>query len=300
MHKGTEGSCVGEVVAAIDALLRTTSGHQQHIKWLCQDWNAPKSRSQLKDLLVSHGYNVIKCTSDEKGRSGGKANHSLGHTFLVCLPDGEHRIPWPFRMCMTHRCTSTFGQTCTMGGTQERPGNINDVACHFPTGVGSHLWRCLHLVKDTSAIVSACHAGRLLEPLIVDPDFRGQFEMAKQTQDYQAVMAVVPKVCVGTEQRVQQLVKLLCREMHRTFLEQGSSIPPWRSCESFLAKWHLPKAVPRLSRTSESSMLTPVLQANSTVKAAWRLPPMHAGHPIAVRLGSQASSDGSIAEPSFG
>jgi hypothetical protein len=144
---------------------------------------------------------------------------------------------------------------------------------------------------------SAWDAGRLLEPLIVDSDFQGQFEMAKPTRDYQAVLAAVPKIFVGTEHRVQQLVKLLCREMHRNFLEQGSSIPPWRSRESFLAKWQLPKG---LSQTSEPPMLMPVHKASLTVKAAWRLPRMHAGHAIAVRLGSQQSSDGGIAEPSLG
>ena len=104
--------------------------------------------------------------------------------------------------------------------------------------------------------------------MVVDPDFRGQFEMAKPTRGYEAVMAAVPRAFVGTEARLQQLVKLICREMHRTFLEQGASIPPWRSKESLLSKWRLPAAV------RQAGVLTPSAVANgrlprAAVRAAW-------------------------------
>jgi hypothetical protein len=92
MLRANDTSCVGEVLTTIDGLIRATSDHQRHIKWLSQDVNATNSRCHLKDLLISRGYNVVECTSRE-GRMLGKASHSPGHTFLLCVPDGELLFP---------------------------------------------------------------------------------------------------------------------------------------------------------------------------------------------------------------
>jgi hypothetical protein len=66
--------------------------------------------------------------------------------------------------------------------------------------------------------------------------------MAKPTNRYASIMAALPIVFVGSEHYLQQLVKLICREMHNAFTVQGVSIPPWRSKESLLSKWKVPKA----------------------------------------------------------
>lgn len=113
---------------------------------------------------------------------------------------------------------------------------------------------------------------------MIDTDFRGQFEMAKPTRGYEAVMAAMPRVFVGTEARLQQLVKLVCREMHRTFLDQGASIPPWRSKESLLSKWRLPATLrqpdARLAHALQPSATLNARPPRQTVRAAW--PPARA------------------------
>lgn len=84
-------------------------------------------------------------------------------------------------------------------------------------------------------------AGTEREPLIVDPCFRDQFEMAKATPSYMRFMDALPQVLVSTEPQLRQLVKILCREMHEAFVMHGASIPPWRGKESLLSKWRLPR-----------------------------------------------------------
>ena len=83
-------------------------------------------------------------------------------------------------------------------------------------------------------------AGVAREPIVVDPFFRDQFEMAKATPQYSRLIQSLPAVIACTEHQLRQLVKILCREMHEVFVRRGISIPPWRSKESLLSKWKLP------------------------------------------------------------
>lgn len=87
---------------------------------------------------------------------------------------------------------------------------------------------------------SARTAERQAEVVVVDPVFRDQFEMANPTTTYARVMSAVPSVFVGPVHHLQQLVSIICREMHTAFTAQGVSIPPWRSKTSFLSKWKIP------------------------------------------------------------
>jgi PDDEXK-like family of unknown function len=64
--------------------------------------------------------------------------------------------------------------------------------------------------------------------------------MAKPTTRYASVMDALPRAFVGPTSQLQQLVQLICVEMHRAFTTQGASIPPWRSRDSFLSKWTIP------------------------------------------------------------
>jgi hypothetical protein len=67
------------------------------------------------------------------------------------------------------------------------------------------------------------------EPLVIDPAFRDQFEMAKPTQRYSEIMQSLPQLFVGPLADLHQLVKLLCVEMHQAFSDSGVSIPPCAS-----------------------------------------------------------------------
>lgn len=99
-----------------------------------------------------------------------------------------------------------------------------------------------------------CGAGLVREPIIVDPFFRDQFEMAKATPQYMRLIQSLPQVVACTECQLRQLVKILCREMHEVFTRRGICIPPWRSKDSLLSKWKLPAAAyPRRDRVELST-----------------------------------------------
>lgn len=46
---------------------------------------------------------------------------------------------------------------------------------------------------------------------LIDPCFRDQFAIPKATHRYQSLLAAVPPVFVGPEERLRQLVELLCQ-----------------------------------------------------------------------------------------
>ena len=108
-------------------------------------------------------------------------------------------------------------------------------------------------------------AGTEREPLIIDPFFRDQFEMAKATPAYMRFMDELPEVLVTTEAQLRQLVKILCREMHEAFVKHGASIPPWRGKESLLSKWRLPRLYDPTERGG-----SPHIEGCGTVKASWQ------------------------------
>uniref|UniRef100_A0A1J3EPY2 DUF506 family protein n=1 Tax=Noccaea caerulescens TaxID=107243 RepID=A0A1J3EPY2_NOCCA len=73
--------------------------------------------------------------------------------------------------------------------------------------------------------------------VIVDLDFKCQFELAKQTVDYKDVTEMLPTIFVATEERLKRVVSLVCGEMKNSMKEDGMPRPPWRTTRYMQAKW---------------------------------------------------------------
>lgn len=77
-------------------------------------------------------------------------------------------------------------------------------------------------------------------PCILDPYFKSQFEIQYPSRSYHNIMEHVSDAFVGTLSRLEKLVKLLCREMQRSFQEANLPLPPWRVYKAVMSKWALP------------------------------------------------------------
>jgi uncharacterized protein (TIGR01615 family) len=75
------------------------------------------------------------------------------------------------------------------------------------------------------------------ERLIVDIDFRGQFQIARPTQHYSAALQMVPIVFVGRPDRLQQLVDIMSDATKWSLKSCGMHLPPWRKTDYMRAKW---------------------------------------------------------------
>ncbi|KAJ8558008.1 hypothetical protein K7X08_004774 [Anisodus acutangulus] len=73
--------------------------------------------------------------------------------------------------------------------------------------------------------------------LIVDIDFRSQFELARPTQDYQELLNYLPSIFVGTEEKLNGIISLLCSAAKQSLKEKGLHVPPWRKASYMHSKW---------------------------------------------------------------
>lgn len=73
--------------------------------------------------------------------------------------------------------------------------------------------------------------------LIVDIDFRSQFELARPTQAYQDLSNSLPSIFVGTEEKLNDIISLLCAAAKQSLKEKGLHVPPWRKASYMHSKW---------------------------------------------------------------
>ncbi|KAJ8762839.1 hypothetical protein K2173_022968 [Erythroxylum novogranatense] len=73
--------------------------------------------------------------------------------------------------------------------------------------------------------------------LIVDMDFRSQFEVVRPTQTYKEMMNILPPVFVGTEERLDKIITLVCLAAKQSLKEKGLDVPPWRKAKYMHSKW---------------------------------------------------------------
>lgn len=76
--------------------------------------------------------------------------------------------------------------------------------------------------------------------LIVEVDFRSQFELARSTKAYRAALQALPALFVGTPDRLGQIVAVVAEAARQSLKKKGLHFPPWRKPEYMRAKWLSP------------------------------------------------------------
>uniref|UniRef100_A0A0D2ZWZ5 Uncharacterized protein n=2 Tax=Brassica oleracea var. oleracea TaxID=109376 RepID=A0A0D2ZWZ5_BRAOL len=104
----------------------------------------------------------------------------------------------------------------------------------------SRMFKCKRKYEYIEVMVATGRGGddrSKMKRLIVDLDFKSQFELAKQTKGYKDVTQMLPTVFVATEERLKRVVSLVSGEMTQSMKKEGMSRPPWRTTRYMLAKW---------------------------------------------------------------
>nr|AFK41991.1 unknown [Medicago truncatula] len=73
--------------------------------------------------------------------------------------------------------------------------------------------------------------------LIVDIDFKSQFELARPTQYYKELIDSLPLIFVGRENKLCKIISLLCSAAKQSLREKGLHVPPWRTTTYMQSKW---------------------------------------------------------------
>ncbi|KAL3682555.1 hypothetical protein R1sor_000577 [Riccia sorocarpa] len=75
------------------------------------------------------------------------------------------------------------------------------------------------------------------ERLIVDLDFRTQFEIARPSQEYKALLQIVPTIFVGKADRLMQVLNVLFEATKKSMKKKNIPLAPWRKAEYIKSKW---------------------------------------------------------------
>ncbi|KAL9312013.1 hypothetical protein AtEden1_Chr1g0078461 [Arabidopsis thaliana] len=106
---------------------------------------------------------------------------------------------------------------------------------------GCRVFRCSRKYEYIDAMVIGDNSDRdgvsKLKRVIIDLDFKTQFELVSQTEAYKDVTEMLPTVFVATEGRLRRVVSLVCGEMKKSMKKEGMSRPPWRTSRYMQSKW---------------------------------------------------------------
>ncbi|KAK7336802.1 hypothetical protein VNO77_17350 [Canavalia gladiata] len=78
------------------------------------------------------------------------------------------------------------------------------------------------------------------ERVVVDVDFRSEFEIARPTKIYKAILQTLPYVFVGKCDRLQSIVAIVSEAAKLSLKKRAMHVPPWRKVEYVRAKWLSP------------------------------------------------------------
>lgn len=106
--------------------------------------------------------------------------------------------------------------------------------------------------------------------ILIDVEFRSEFEIARSTKSYRALLQYLPSIFVGTADRVSQIVAIVSEAAKQSLKKKGLHFPPWRKPEYMRAKWIAPYE-------RETLVATPAFEEKSSTseeneEVTWQLP----------------------------
>lgn len=78
------------------------------------------------------------------------------------------------------------------------------------------------------------------ERVIIDVDFRSEFEIARSTKAYKVILQTLPYVFVGKSDRLHSIVAIASEAAKQSLKKKGLHVPPWRKLEYVRSKWFSP------------------------------------------------------------
>ncbi|KAI3506818.1 hypothetical protein L1887_21383 [Cichorium endivia] len=76
--------------------------------------------------------------------------------------------------------------------------------------------------------------------LIIDIDFRSEFEIARSTKSYKAVLQMLPHIYIGKADRLQKIINIVSDAAKQSLKKKGMPLPPWRRADYVKSKWLSP------------------------------------------------------------
>ncbi|CAK9327429.1 unnamed protein product [Citrullus colocynthis] len=73
--------------------------------------------------------------------------------------------------------------------------------------------------------------------LIIELNFRAEFEMARASEEYNRLVRRLPEIFVGKVEKLQGVIKVICGAAKKCMKEKKMHLGPWRKQRYMQAKW---------------------------------------------------------------
>ncbi|XP_075100174.1 uncharacterized protein LOC107780603 [Nicotiana tabacum] len=104
------------------------------------------------------------------------------------------------------------------------------------------------------------------ERLLIDIDFRSEFEIARSTRSYKFLLQLLPNTFVGKADRLQKIVHLLTEAAKQSLKKKGMPFPPWHKAEYVKAKWLSPYTRIKPTLMGETTVSNSAPETGTTCK----------------------------------
>ncbi|KAK7263670.1 hypothetical protein RJT34_31264 [Clitoria ternatea] len=84
---------------------------------------------------------------------------------------------------------------------------------------------------------NSSNAKRGIVKVVIELNFRAEFEMARANEEYKQLIKRLPEVFVGKIERLRALVKIMCSAAKKCMKEKNMHLGPWRKHKYMQAKW---------------------------------------------------------------
>ncbi|XP_076936933.1 uncharacterized protein LOC143604291 [Bidens hawaiensis] len=139
-------------------------------------------------------------------------------------------------VCSCSRHVSGGCRTCRMREICRRLQNsgYNSAICKSKWKSSSDIPSGEHTYID---VIDKSNRKKSETRVIIELDFRGQFEMKKGSDDYNSLVSKLPEVFVGKVERLLTVIKIMSNAAKRCMEEKKMHLGPWRKQPYMEAKW---------------------------------------------------------------
>ncbi|KAK6149924.1 hypothetical protein DH2020_017449 [Rehmannia glutinosa] len=138
-------------------------------------------------------------------------------------------------MCACGRATANGCRKCLMAEVCRRlqNGGFNSAICKSKWRSSPDIPSGEHTFLD---VVDNSNPKKEVR-VIIELNFRAEFEMARANEEYSRLIKRLPEIFVGKIERLLGLVKILCGAAKKCMKERKMHMGPWRKHRYMQAKW---------------------------------------------------------------
>ncbi|OIV98768.1 hypothetical protein TanjilG_20514 [Lupinus angustifolius] len=105
---------------------------------------------------------------------------------------------------------------------------------HYDSSICKTKWDKLTFYPGEYEFIDVIVKG---ERVLIDVDFRSEFEIARPTQTYKTILQSLPFIFVGKPKRLTKIILIISEEVKKSLRKKKMHVPPWRQADYMLAKW---------------------------------------------------------------